>query len=742
LSKQLKISCSSLLSSRDSCSATKQAASKLICAGWMKAFKYNPLALLKHMDVSAHEQSCEKALLVIFEAADQASNSPLLSGLSRSERQAFSAGVFNAIISIQSDDHTDDDMSETPFTLLDGEAVFFSRVACQRALETKTLSSVKKAQVVAQVVPDITVLCQVLQSHLMWITSQHSITAEQGTDEVATFVCSQLLQLAKMSDLQEEGSRRHFSTFMRQVLGSMDTPYDLIEGCLKAWKDASEHEADFLHDVSAILETLSGHNQVNGETDEEFDCLLRILLILSVVLETRSSTTPDFAGIGFEKYIVPAVTHANNSVREAGVSCFGKLGLYTDQESRLAEFKPLLLRVASRQEEKLEVRAQALLALCDWVLIFPDMLTPCNIDGSEVSLMSIVTGLLHHARSGGVAVAAEVAVKLLFSGKFCDSETIAELMILFFDELPKTSSPHDDDDDINQVGSPERLQQLLSVFFPAYATTSPTGRDALLGSIGPLLIKANIRQAKSNQNAKATNVVNMVNYICSTVGQVMAQENVTAENTTLICLADTGEDAPEVTKSPPAAPGVHMSASIQISQFLVNAGEDVRTTMLRSLCKLLGSMSMSIATSEDHQALLLLKNCNEELGMIITDPTSLRSLTALNEALADVAIDDEADNAGGARNEIVDEETEDDDDDDNDVAGEETEEEENASLSDDIPDDASGETLVNGMRSVFISSNANKENPVSSSVAFKHEKPNKERAPRACRAQGNCQGSK
>jgi hypothetical protein len=60
-------------------------------------------------------------------------------------------------------------------------------------------------------------------------------------------------------------------------------------------KDASEHEADILHDVSAILETLSGHNQVNRETDEEVDNLLRILLLLSVVLETRLSTTPVFS---------------------------------------------------------------------------------------------------------------------------------------------------------------------------------------------------------------------------------------------------------------------------------------------------------------------------------------------------------------------------------------------------------------------------------------------------------------
>lgn len=713
----------------------------------MKTFKYNPLALLQHMVVAAYEETCEKMLLVIFEAADEATITPLLTGLSRAERQAFASGVFDAIISIQSEHcngDVEDESSVATLTLLDAEAVFLSRVSCQRAMDSKTMSSVRKSQVIAQVVPDITVLCQVLQTHLTWLMNEEEEIGDDQTvtEKKVTFVCCQLLRLAKMCDLQEEGSRRHFSTVMKQVLGCLDTPDDVVEGCLKAWKDASEHEDDFMQDVAGILDSLSHYPQDHETPDGGVHRVLRVLLVLSIVLETRSTTTSAFASIGFEKYIVPAVTHADTSVREAGVSCFGKLGLYTDQESRVAEFKPLLLRVASRQEEKLEVRGQALLALADWVLLFPDMLTPCDIDGKDISLMTLVTDLMIQAPWGGIAVAAEVAVKLLFSGKFCDSELLAQLLILFFDEPPKTKSKRcvveDDEmdsvnnDKVTQIGSPERLQQLLSIFFPAYAMKSPTGRDALLGCIGPLLTQIQQQQANASRAIKPAIVVNMINYVCSTVGRAMPEERTAVTNTSSPS-SSLGSNKDEPTdkagETTPATPksGIHMSASIQIAHFLANVGDDFGTMMLRSLCKLMSTMLMDVAEAENRQALALLKHYTEELGMLITDSTSLRSLAILNETLADITGGDETETEGDERDseeETVSEE----DDAENDIDDEE-EEDQVSEDNDDIPDDASGETLVNGMKLVSVS--LEKENTTEDGKSARSAKT--ERGPRAPR---------
>jgi hypothetical protein len=194
------------------------------------------------------------------------------------------------------------------------------------------------------------------------------------------------------------------------------------------------------------------------------------LFPFSLLLENASSKISTNAAVqDFAKSITPAASYSNPLVREAGISCFGKLGLFTNESTVLEEFKPsILLKAAFNEGEKLEIRGQALLAfLSDWSMLFSDILQPCNVEGEDLSFLDLV----------------KVAAKLLFSGRVCESTLIAQLLLLFFDPT-MTEADGDDSSEVKEVGSPVRLHQFLSLFFPSYCINSEIGRDAVLGPIG------------------------------------------------------------------------------------------------------------------------------------------------------------------------------------------------------------------------------------------------------------------
>jgi hypothetical protein len=60
----------------------------------------------------------------------------------------------------------------------------------------------------------------------------------------------------------------------------------------------------------------------------------------------------------------------------------------------MAEFKPILLKVAVNEKEKLEIRSQALLALSDWSLLFSEILQPCQVADDTVSFLDIVKEMI------------------------------------------------------------------------------------------------------------------------------------------------------------------------------------------------------------------------------------------------------------------------------------------------------------------------------------------------------------
>lgn len=626
----------------------------MVCAGWMKAVKYDPIALVRLVGPIENEEQAKTVLKAVFEAARSEENE-LLEELSDPEIRAFKNGIEEATVPLKKNQDR-----------IDVEHLFFLRCRCQNVSDSRDLTSSQKDNITSKLIPEIPILCETFEKHANALMAAIREGDEEKQDS-ENFICLQLLQFAKLADIDEEGSRRHFSFVMKQMLSSVKTPDDLLEGCIQALRLTYDNETDFSNCICEIINDISDGKEESGVGRENLGTmvLVRILSILSVVLETATSNISNSTEVRkFAKYIVPSVTHKDALIREAAVGCFGKLGLFIEENTVLDEFKPILMAVAGQEDERTEIRAQALLALSDWSMLFSDVLKPITAGNKSISLSDIIFDMMTDSKTGAVCIAAEVAAKLLFAGRVCDSEWIAQLLAIFFN--PRMVDLMEREDDIKEVGSPVRLQQLLTIFFPAYSMRDELGRDALMGSILPMLDIIFCRPTQSKKTKKKVTwpIGKMIQYVCAMVdkGKAVSGNAIVAQTDKAERGYDAGKDAAfESGISPEAmdSKSTSLLACMQVAEFLSKSSQDLSVVTLRALCKFLGGST--IGTQEEEQKnIVALKRDLEELGMLITDATCLRSLSSINDILAHIEVDydDDADPSEDEDDEVEQEPTE------------------------------------------------------------------------------------
>lgn len=621
-----------------SCEATKTAATKLICTKWLKAAKFDPVALLRWIRPSTNDVECEKALKIIFATARSVDHHAI-QDLSDPEIQSFCVNIDEAMVHLN-------DVN----VLFDECELFFTRVACSTAQDSNDLTFGQKEDLLAKITPDIPTLCDLFQKHLIrLIESIHE--GDQESEDEEGFVCSELLKLAQVAGLREEGSRRHFANVMNEVLSNTELPDDLVEDCLQALRAAYDNDIDYFDSISTVVFNISspdedseglsvGHGPVQTQRD------LRVLLIFTVVLENAPSSLSSHELLdSMGKVILYSLVSSDRLVREVGISCVGRLGLFSRESTVLTEFKPVLLQVAANDDEAVQCRGQALMSLADWALLYPEIIQPIlEVDdlGTHLSLITIIQDLMTHPNQLLQAISAEVATKLFFSGRLCDSHLVARLVVMFFD--PKAEDTSDDEEnDVKQVGSPVRLQQLLSLFFPAFSRQSTETRYTFLKSIGKAL-EFGLNPCSSNSKKRTATFpfVKMVEYVCSVT--------VESEIAFKAALVVEDPDLHDATKDI----NVELIASLQVAEFLIKNESMLTSTQIRSLCKLLGGFEID-AGGKDKTELGKLKDYLDELESVLSEsPLALRSLENLIEAFAGVKGAEDDDGQGSS---IADEES-------------------------------------------------------------------------------------
>mmetsp|Transcript_37049 Transcript_37049/g.66693 ORF Transcript_37049/g.66693 Transcript_37049/m.66693 type:complete len:1161 (+) Transcript_37049:84-3566(+) len=702
------------------CPATYAKTVELLCCNWLKATKFDPILLLDHLNPVLNETVCEQAAQVLLRVASTIECETCGEKGVQLVQKHFGGPEIRSMrelvlrkrsivptpvekdddVEKDADDEEDNEKEDTPSSpSLSPSLALFLRIKCDL--------STNKSSTISEIITDIPTLCNLLNSHIETLIEFNNSDDydELDEDDIAAFeddqnfLCLQLIYMAKSSEvLEEEGSRRHFLSIMRRVLARLATPDDLVEACVKAMAAAHDKESQFLQTISEILVDVEDddtfHSNVHDEKAIVIVRQMRIIAILSIVLESISAQMVSHPILdGFFQHLSPAITSKNAIVREHGVICLSKFCLLSDEEKVMAEFKPLLMTIAGSVEERVEVRAQAALALCDLALIHEKMLVASDDSNddeesggadtvpatSSIPFKDMLLEMLGHAKPGIVIIAAEITAKLLLAGRLHDPTLIAHLLLIYFDTtlISTAIAEYEEEDDIfnddsaevvKQVGSPVRLQQLLSIFFPTYSMSSLDANDDMMSSVGPLLTIVNEKLSGMKQaDGKAMMVqkwpiAKMVEYVCYTVDLADKKKNEESEKkavkenkkevvetvndgeSTIENTEDHVEEAENDEKADVDAAdddvveaSSTLLASIEIAEFLSEEGgcDTAPTFYIRALAKILGSASIDI-DAEDRAVLRRLKSNVSEAEYANDDGPTVKSIKKLAKLLVDV----------------------------------------------------------------------------------------------------------
>lgn len=674
---------------------------ELLCTNWLKSTKFDPIALLDKLNPVLNETVCEQVAQVLLRVANSIDcESSAEKGVELVQKHYSGAEVRSlqqmvlkkrniiadgGVAATKADEDEDvednEDDSTSPSPGMSPSMALFLRVKCE--------SSTTTTDQISDIITDIPTLCNLLNTQIDKLIEFNNDEDydEMDEDEAAAFeddqnfVCLQLIHMAKSSDM-EEGSRRHFISIMRRVLARLATPDDLVEACVKAMASAHDKEAHFLQTISEILVDVEDDDTFHSKEHDEKAIVIvrqmRIIAILSIVLESISGQMTEHPILdGFFQHLSPAITSKNAIVREHGVICLSKFCLLSGEDKVMEEFKPLLMTIAGSVEERVEVRAQAALALCDLSLIHKGMLGASNSgsDDEKSSFKSMLLEMLGHAKPGIVIIAAEITAKLLLSGRLSDPTLIAWLVLIYFDTSLTTDFDENDADaaeEVKQVGSPVRLQQLLSIFFPTYSMSSLDANDDMMASIGPLLTIVNdklsgMKQAEVKEVlAQQFPIAKMVEYVCYNVDLADKKKNEeettnkteeeTKEDEAATVMGDksvvastqgdeddaetkvaaendeaTNKDGEEVITEASST----LLASIDVAEFLSEECDSAPTFYVRALAKILGSACIDVDT-EDRALLRRLKSNVGEAEYANDDGPTVKSIKKLADLLVDV----------------------------------------------------------------------------------------------------------
>jgi len=207
------------------CSSTHAKAVELLCANWLKSAKFDPIVLLDSLNPVLNESVCELATEVIINMAskidcdnsDDVGVELVQQHFGGPEIRSFQQQILKKRSVTQNDEGG-----------LSPSLAFFLRVKCNAATN--------KVETISDVINDIPTLCNLLNSHvdkLIEFNKEEDDDEEMDEDErdayedAQNFICLQLIHMANTSELQEEGSRRHFISIMRSMLSRLATPDDL-----------------------------------------------------------------------------------------------------------------------------------------------------------------------------------------------------------------------------------------------------------------------------------------------------------------------------------------------------------------------------------------------------------------------------------------------------------------------------------------------------------------------------------
>lgn len=660
----------------------------MVCTSWIKAAKYNPVTLLQWLNVMDHP-TVASTILQIWSEVSNVSPQWFQEDVPEMDQQRFRDGLQNSIAQLTVFDTISNESKG------DTEKIFIARNLLQLIT-----SDYEKDALWSQLIPDIPILCQVLETlslKLVDLVASQMSPDKQNSDEASEheeqmiFLCLELLQMASIkTSSMEEGSRRLMGSTIKNLLSNAVTPDDLLEGCLTTLKCLLR--SDDYHDSGCIdkgiLPVIQHLSDIASSSDNELFQIhtsIRIVSLITLTLENRDMTSqPSVEAMEcFVNYVRPMMSHENRLLRQAAVRALGLISLVLSSSSESAlsndDFTSELLGIACNDEEDIEIRVQAMFALTDWVMLqfrYSNGITNHSVFESLCSQVDELLRVPTQFNQDTTCCAAEIATKLilaLFMDNSADTNEdqaarirtwLARLVLLYFDtEKLDADGMEDHHDNISQVGHPVRLQQLLSIFFPTLTTTSAMIHSGtyFIESITPMLtmsLQLQKKQKSSKSSAEGIRWIRSIDFVVSIVSKSRemkselpqsdqqpdaldvtprVDQDVSSENPTDDKPINEKTIEETITESTPG-----LIASVQVASFLSENGSIIGVVNRRALCKWISSQSSYLDfDNELWEDLSRFKEILEELvdNDGIDDSSSRRVLEPVLQLLRNVESD-------------------------------------------------------------------------------------------------------
>ncbi len=512
---------------RDQSTSVSNAARRMLCGSWVHSVGGNVSRVIDLVDPLEDENVADEAAAVLVSAGWQATfahmeGKPPPFGLSPEESCTLRSGTRPGCVTLL----TSLSPSVTLLVVAQVEALL-DIVQSYGGTTSKSvcglMSPAEREESLEAILPETADLCSLIE--------RASCLPGLEDQPETLYILRLLLRLCRCCDGVDEGGRQRMRLALGTILRDPNSPNDLMEESLRCLASINPVKSDFIRLVAEMMSDVVEEEDADDITEagdgepldpdeqEERRVMrqIRALELCSLLLDqTERPLASDATLKSMESTILPAIGSPYGIAREIGVTCLGKYCLLGIEAA--LRHRDLLIHVSEAKDDDTGVRACALQSVMDLCLLYGEAFLKLE-DNRVINLIEEALRPKFLSLNGDEwpqalsAVAAEGAAKLLFCRCIAAERTpltrigctlMGLLLAAFFARGscadPKTLSllmgegesgeqSLDEDGPIaSQLGSPVRLHQLLSIFFPCFfAMPGPDGLRAIISSVPPML---------------------------------------------------------------------------------------------------------------------------------------------------------------------------------------------------------------------------------------------------------------
>jgi hypothetical protein len=460
--------------------------------------------MVKWLHSSAVDNSVPKLLYLVGLVGNAAESEltawSLIEAGTQNKQFTLSVGNKNKVVSLQKSVENDVMNWQRSFTSIPPAELLWTLLRCD--FYFKSLSSDRYLERVENFLPDTVVLCELLGEG-------HTLLRDEDCPQLYELSMELLLRITAFVDTSDIAGSKALVKTCKDMVKDLQFLETLVEpvltACCKAMTSVGDNVGEDMSELSQELwpsvfgSEMSEDDPFKPKNPDIDLAQLRSLQVAAWTIQNQTANKKlSSSGVGegvgspleaFIPMVLQSLQQPIKDLRSAALRCLGLLGI--SSEKHCEAFAGIVLQVASANQEDSFIRCQAIESLTDMAMVHSDALI------SQDTLVTLMTRMVDCGTPLIQRIAAEASAKLLFSGRIVKSPPLlARLIRMFFSPIESDDSDSESYANFSNPqskkceaskGSEVYLDQLLSVFFPAFFSAGGDRGDIVVDSVVPLI---------------------------------------------------------------------------------------------------------------------------------------------------------------------------------------------------------------------------------------------------------------